>query len=368
MNKFLLSIILIFAFFTQVYSKSDYDNVEIQLVTISPGEYYWSAFGHSAIRIKASNYDRMFGFGYFNFADEDFFLNFAKGKMQYFLGVLDSNYELEGYKEEGRQVVLQNLSLSSNQKQQLVEKLVFLAQPENKFYHYDYFLNNCTSKIRDLIDEVTSGEISSQLIPKLQNKSWNDYTFPVSNQSWVNLGIAIAYGVEAYTDKTQWQLSVFPELFSQDLKNLNSSSNWNQDYQVYYQPSDAEIQQKSYSFIKTHYAVFLLVGLFMLGLLFKNTFRPTSILWLTLQNILGIGVILLWFFTEHSVATININLLLFTPFALLLLFKKTNKPLTLNLYLVSNVAWLILAVVFTNLYLIGFCMLNLMIWKNHKQA
>lgn len=345
---------------------SDYEKVEIQLVTISPGEFYWSAFGHSAIRIKSPTFDRMFGFGYFDFADEDFFYNFAQGNMQYFLGVVDSHHELSGYKKEGRQVVIQNLKLTPTQKQQLVEKMLFLAKPENRYYHYDYFLNNCTSKIRDIIDEVTNGELSSQLTPIETSKSWSDFTFPVSNQAWVNLGIAYIYGIPAFSKQNKWQLSVFPEVFSEDITKIDSASGWNSDYEVYYQPSETELKRSEKHFIKTHYAVFLMVGLLLIGLLFKKTFKSTMVMWLTLQNLLGIGLILLTFFTQHSIAVWNINLLIFSPFALLLLFKSTNKPLLLNAFLIGNIIWVILALVFTNLYLIGFCLLNLLIWKNHR--
>ena len=345
-----------------------YDNVEIQLVTISPGEYYWSAFGHSAIRIKSPTYDKMFGFGYFNFEDEDFFINFAQGNMQYFLGVVDSKYELEGYKKEGRKTTIQRLLLTSIQKKQLVEKLVFLSKPENRYYHYDYFLNNCTSKIRDILDEVTNGEVSSQLKPIETDSSWNDKTFPVSNQAWVNLGIAYAYGVPAYAIKNKWQLSVFPEDLAEDLKQLKTESKWNSDYEIYYQPSPSELETKQQSFIKTHYAVILVIGFLLVGLLFEKSFKATRIFWLLVQNLMGIGLFMLWFFTQHGVAYWNINLLIFSPFAIMLIFNTSFKPLLNKIFLASNLLWIILALIYTNLYLIGFCLINLLIWKNHKQA
>lgn len=353
---------------SQAQDDSDYANVQVQLVTISPGEFYWSAYGHSAIRIKSPIFDRMFGFGYFDFADEDFFINFAQGKMQYFLGVVDSNHELSGYREEGRQVVFQNLELTTKQKQQLVEKMVFLAKPENRYYQYDYFLNNCTSKIRDILDEVTNGEISSQLKPLTTTNSWSDYTFPANNQAWMNLGIAYAYGLPAYDNKNRWDLSVFPEVFSADIKNLNAENKWNEDFEIYYQPSQSELQRHEKSFFNTHYAVMLVFGLLLIGLLIKKTHKTTKILWLIIQSLLGIGIVFLWFFTQHSVASWNINLLLFSPLALLLTLRITNKPLTLRLFITSNVLWLCLAVFLTNLYLAGFCLLNLIIWKNHKPA
>jgi hypothetical protein len=285
--------------------------------------------------------------------------------MQYFLGVVDANHELSGYKKEGRQVVLQNLKLTSDQKKQLVEKMIFLAKPENRYYHYDYFLNNCTSKIRDIVDEVTKGLISSQLTPIETNQSWNDLTFPVSNQAWLNFGLAFGYGINAYSHKNQWELSVFPEKYSNDMKDLDENKYLKSDYEVYYKPSENEWIKKQ--FFKTHYAIILMVGFLLLGLMFQKTRKLTKVTWLTIQNLLGFGLIFLWFFTQHSIAAWNINVLIFSPFAILMLFKTTNKFIHIP-FLISNIVWIALALIFTNLYLIGFSLVNIMLWKNHKQA
>ncbi|HFC30736.1 MAG TPA: DUF4105 domain-containing protein, partial [Oceanospirillales bacterium] len=97
-------------------AESYLDSVEIELITISPGVNYWEAFGHSALRIKSKHNDFMYGFGYFNFNDEDFFLNFAKGEMQYFMGFEASDIELDDYQAQGRKITSQKISLNNSQK------------------------------------------------------------------------------------------------------------------------------------------------------------------------------------------------------------------------------------------------------------
>ena len=341
-------------------------NVEIDLITISPGEYYWEAFGHSAIRIKSDDFDKMFGFGYFDFNEDNFFLNFAKGDMRYFLGVVESDDELEGYREKGRAITSQRLDLTSSQTQNLVNKLVFLSKGENKFYQYDYFLNNCTSQIRDIIDEVTNGDISKNLKSQPTKQSWSDLTFPANNQAWMNLGIAISYGIHAYTERSQWKLSVFPEVFSQDLKNLKVSANWNADFVELYNPSAVELKTTQYSFKNTHYAVLIVIGILLVGLLFLT--KTTIAFWLITQSLLGIGLLMLWFFTKHAIAMWNINVLIFCPFAFLLILEKFKKPLIKKGFLLINILWLVAAGVLTNYYLIGFAFINLIIWKKISKA
>ena len=84
--KFFLTFILIVLCFPTA-AQVDNNEVDIELYTFGAGENYWEAFGHTALRVKINDIDYLYGFGYFDFNDEDFFLKFARGKMQYFLGI-----------------------------------------------------------------------------------------------------------------------------------------------------------------------------------------------------------------------------------------------------------------------------------------
>ena len=350
------------ALFANTSNAENYlDNIEIELITISPGINYWEAFGHSALRIKSKNYDFMYGFGYFNFNDEDFFLNFAKGEMQYFMGIEASDIELDDYQAQGRKITSQKISLNNSQKQQLINKLNFLQKPENRYYHYDYFLNNCTTKIRDILDEVSNKAISKQLKAVKTKQSWSDLTFPANRQSWMNLGIAIGYGLPAYKTRNRWDLSVFPESFAHDLSTIQSSNLKIQAKTVLYQPNQAESTRFKTDFWQTHFAIILVYGLLFLLLVFRLTRNVSINLWLITQSLLGIGILLLWFFSKHTVAANNINILLFMPLSLFLLFKRFQIKKIIYPLIMSNILWLILASLLTNLYLLGFFVVNIFV-------
>ncbi len=355
--KACLTIVLIVLCFP-IAAQVDNNKIDIELYTFGAGENYWEAFGHTALRVKINDIDYMYGFGYFNFSDEDFFLKFAKGKMQYFLGIEDTRLEIDNYINQGRSVWSQKLNLSLSQKKQLITRLNYLAQAENRYYHYDYFLNNCTSQIRDLLDEVTNGEISKQLIGIETNKSWSDLTFPVQNQAWMNLGIAFAYGLPAYQTRDKWSLSIFPEDFAHDLEQINTQTNWNGKLMQHHKAAEQLIK---HSFIKTHYAVIALVSIILIGLFIPFLTKFTVYFWLIGQSLIGIALLFLWFFSEHSVAVLNINLLLFSPIAFVFISRKILHRFNL-VFLISNILWLVLAVFLTNIYLIGFCLINLVIW------
>lgn len=337
-------------------------DVEIELITIGSGQYYWEAFGHTALRVKTANADFMYGFGYFDFEDEDFFINFAKGEMQYFMGIQETAGELADYEDQGRKIWSQKLLLSTQQKQDLLTTLNFLAQPQNRYYHYDYFLNNCTSRIRDILDKITHQDLSIKLETTQTQNSWNDLTFPAINQAWMNLGIAMAYGLPAYQNRNKWQLSVFPETFAKDLQDTKTDSQWNHPMQLIYQPNVAQIKQHKYNFFLTHYAMPLIVIFIFIGLFWNRSTFLMSNVWLLTQSFLGIGLLLLWLFTKHTVAAENINVLLFFPLSFILMISYFRNTYVLNAFLAVNLLWLLLALSFTNLYLLGFCAINILIW------
>jgi len=358
---FFFILLLANLFANQSHAQSKNRQLEVELITISPGEYYWEAFGHSALRIKNAYDDRLFGFGYFNFNEENFFLNFAKGNMRYFLGVDVSSYELQDYQSQGRTITSQPLALSKEQKTKLLNKLIFLSRAENRFYHYDYFLSNCTSKIRDLLDEVTEGEISNQLKAIQTDQSWSSLTFPAPKQAWMNLGMAIIYGLPAFQSKNQWQLSVFPEVFSNDLAHIETKTHWNKAKNILFQATNTQAQSQIVNGLATHYAMLSVVGVLLLLLSLSLTQRWTLIVWLLVQSVLGSLLLVVWFFTQHHIAAWNLNLLLFSPLAFVLILPKFahNKKL-IGLFAAMNSVWFISSLFLTTLYLVGFCLLNLL--------
>ncbi len=343
------------------------NHLTIELITIGPGPFYWEAFGHSALRVKTDTQDYMFGFGYFDFEEEDFFLKFAKGEMQYFLGIEETAYELQKYQQQGRQIWSQTLDLSAEQKNALVSKLNYLLSPENRYYRYDYFLDNCTSRIRDLLDGVTGNDISRSFQNIHNSISWSDRTFPVVNQAWMNLGIALGYGLPAYRNRNQWSLNVFPVEFAESLGSLSTQTDWNQPRQVLFAPTPQQSMFNHYDFMKTHYAVLLVLAviLFMMG--FKKIRSFTVKFWLVTQSIVGCLLLMLWFLTEHSVANYNLNVLLFFPCAFLLVSKRFVNSFTVWSFLLINIAWLLCAIFITHWYLVGFFLINVLIFLRIKK-
>ncbi len=136
-------------------------SLEVALVTVGPGQIYWQRFGHNAIlvRDRADGSQTLYNYGLFDFAEDDFLVNFARGRMTYMMGAGAPEPELAAYRNEGREITLQVLNLAPAQRLALREFLEWNRRPENARYRYDYFRANCSTKVRDALDQAIDGAL-----------------------------------------------------------------------------------------------------------------------------------------------------------------------------------------------------------------
>ncbi|HOW10317.1 MAG TPA: DUF4105 domain-containing protein [Bacteroidales bacterium] len=133
---------------------------ELYLLTCGPGTETYSIYGHSALRvvIPEKNSDMVYNWGVFDFATSNFAWKFAKGRLKYSLGVTSYDRFLKEYYLEQRWVVSQKLNLHGNEIQKVFDLIAENLKPENVSYKYDFFYDNCSTRIRDLIEKAL-GEV-----------------------------------------------------------------------------------------------------------------------------------------------------------------------------------------------------------------
>ena len=149
---------LVFVFLTLQIQAQDFKLSEyaaISILTCEPGTDLYASFGHSAIRVQdpMMQLDIIYNYGIFDFYAPNFYTNFIKGKLTYTLGRQYFSDFLFEYEMENRSVKEQVLRLDKNSRDRLFNFLEKNYRPENRDYAYDFFFNNCATKIRDLIGE-----------------------------------------------------------------------------------------------------------------------------------------------------------------------------------------------------------------------
>ncbi|WP_372745530.1 DUF4105 domain-containing protein, partial [Lutibacter sp.] len=185
------------SFFIGVAQMQLSDKATVSVLTCGPGDQLYSTFGHSAFRIfdPSTGFDKVYNYGTFDFNAPNFYLNFVKGKLTYQLSTTRFNYFMAEYQYENRWVKAQVLNLTANEVQQVFNFLENNAKPENKNYQYDFFFDNCSTKIEAVLVAALPTKItfSNNHITtyKTHRDLIADYT---KNQKWAKFGIDLALG------------------------------------------------------------------------------------------------------------------------------------------------------------------------------
>ncbi|MDO4461809.1 MAG: DUF4105 domain-containing protein [Bacteroidia bacterium] len=137
-----------------VYTTSKH--TKFSLLTCGPGEELYTRFGHTALRLHddSVNIDVVFNYGLFDFNTPNFYLKFMNGELDYLLGYGSYGRFIASYTRENREVREAEIILSDNEKEVLWRLLSINLQPENRAYRYDFFFDNCATRVRDLLFKV----------------------------------------------------------------------------------------------------------------------------------------------------------------------------------------------------------------------
>ena len=186
---------------------------QISLVTILPGDPVYSFAGHSAFRVRdpVHDLDRLYNYGTFSFDDPLFIPKFTYGHLRYFLSVQPYGPMKRAYKQQGRPVIAQQLRLTRPQRTALFRFLQNNARPENRYYQYDFFFDNCSTRIRDALKETLGDAVDFSGAPTPE-KSFRHLLDPyVASRPLLDLGFDLALGLPADRTATAWETMFLPE-------------------------------------------------------------------------------------------------------------------------------------------------------------
>jgi len=309
--------------------------LEISLLTFGPGEVLWERFGHNAIRIRdaSARVDIDYNYGIFDFSEDDFTSNFARGRMMYRIAADDTQEDLALYAEEGRWVVEQRLNLTGAQRLALRDFLEWNRRPENALYRYEYFTANCSTRVRDALDKVLGGRIHDQLASPSKGFTFRMHADRLMRPDLLPM-LGMDLGLGPFADKrlSSWDESFVPMELMQHLRGVSvPDSNG--------QPVPLVLSEKRINtprlpeppdFPSDLRWPFGIIGVLLGGLLLflssrrekpaaRYAFVSLALLISLLCTLAGVVLAALWGFTEHVSAWRNENLLQFNPLCLLLI-------------------------------------------------
>ncbi|MDG4714300.1 Lnb N-terminal periplasmic domain-containing protein [Winogradskyella marincola] len=295
------------------------DDAEASVLTFGPGNSLNDAFGHNAFRIKdkAKGIDIVYGYGQYDFDAPNFYLKFARGKLNYLISRHFYSDIFNYYSRENRTINEQVLNLSTEQKQKLFHYLEDNYKPENRKYLYDFFYDNCATKIRDVLSTVTNNAITFKKPESFEPKTFRALIYEhVDKNSWGSFGIDVALGSVVDMQASANEFMFLPKYIHAffEVSKINENEDLVKSSNVLYKRKD----DNSSGFIFSPLVILGLLAIVILFITYKDFKGQKRTKWLditlfSLTGTIGILLLLLWFGTDHTATWQNYNLLWACP-------------------------------------------------------
>mgnify|MGYP001342498693 CR=1 FL=1 len=306
---------------------------QIFLVTIGPGEQVWERFGHNAIWVRDPNAgtDVAYNWGMFSFDQEGFLLRLLRGTMLYWMAPSPIEQMTESYVAANRSIGVQELALTADQKVELQRTLALNARPENAYYRYDYYRDNCSTRVRDALDRVLDGRVRAALEGVPTGATYRFHTLRLlEGMPLMYAGIQVVLSRKADLEIDRWEEGFIPVKLMEALRDV-----WVPDgsggetplviteHELYRstgppEPTTVPGQVLGYLVL----GVSIAVALLLLSARPNGWARVSLVLvaggWSLIAGTVGVVLLGAWLFTDHVFWYPNANVLLFNPFLLVL--------------------------------------------------
>jgi hypothetical protein len=311
----------------------DGSELTVYLLTMGPGDQVWEKFGHNAIWIhdEAHHTDIAYHWGLFDFADKNFLPNFVKGRMRYSMGAFDFDDTINQYRLTNRTVWAQKLNLTADQKQRLQQFVLWNVRPENRFYRYDYFRDNCSTRVRDAIDRALGGVIKAQTQKPLSHSTYRFHTSRLTQDDWpVFTGTMMGLGEPTDRDISVYEEMFLPVRMKDRLKSVTVTTPLGVqplvlDEKVLVQATRPSEESTIHRGILNYLLISLLIlslGYFLWAYgrrgLRTGLVLSLAALWSVVAGIAGVFLAGLWTVTDHIYSYRNENLFQLNPLSLVL--------------------------------------------------
>ena len=197
--------------------------MSVSIMTYGPGAFVFEKFGHVALAVTDSTTgeDIAFNWGMFDFNQPNFLARFLTGDTKYWMAGYRTADFNAAYMGENRTIRQLDLQLTAVQRGAIADFVRWNAQDANKYYRYDYYADNCATRVRDLLNWALNGQLDAPFAARGSGRTWRNETARITaSDPLVYPGIQIALGRNADQVLTKWEESFLPELLANHLAAL----------------------------------------------------------------------------------------------------------------------------------------------------
>lgn len=342
-----LLLIFSFCFFSKSSFAQDSSRIRISLLTCEPGEELYSIFGHSALRITDSNSvtDHVYNYGTFNFDDEGFYLKFLRGKLKYYVSLEEFTDFKNDYILQNRGITEQVLNFTTQEKIIISRQLAENIKEENKFYLYNFFLDNCTTRLRDIIvkNQTPTPELPFVMPAGSTFRDGLHKYQDLSDRPWTKLGMDLLLGTPADKIMTPAQQAYLPDNLMYELAGVKNVKPVSASQQLF-----VTQKKEPHKVIFTPFVLFTLMLLLFIILHFarektsKNILTVLDSLLFFIVGLFGIIFILMWAGTDHYMMKDNYNLFWAWPTHIIYAFVMHKNSKKIRTYFLLTAIFIVL--------------------------
>ncbi len=299
------------------------DKAEVTLLTVSEGDALYSAFGHTGLRFRdgAQGLDVVFNYGTFDFNTPGFYMKFMRGQLDYMLAVESFEDFMRTYRDlEKRGVKEQVLNLTLAQKERLFDLVKENFRPENRYYRYDFFFDNCATKPRDVFEKAFGKDLIWGNMPNPQKPFRVLLDESLRDKRWAKFGIDLILGEKTDRVATKREVMFLPEYLRQALGNAKIVQNGSS---VPFVGAEKVLLESPNRPASPDWPTWLAWTLFLV-LLFaslrasrmpalKRFLSWFDLVLFGIYGFIGWVIMGLWFFTDHKVTPENWNIVWLLP-------------------------------------------------------
>ncbi len=328
----LLAIVVFFSVssLAQDTALADNSRLQVSLLTCGSGDEIYETFGHTAIRVldSAAGTDMVYNYGTFDGYTEDFELQFMRGKLLYYVTCYPYSVFLQEYAEYHRSIEEQVLQISGGAKQSISNYLKNNARDENKYYKYDFFFDNCATRIRDVFRYALGVKFKyADVLPKEGNITFrqiiNRYFYRTHGE---RVGVNLLLGSRIDKPMTNLDIMFLPDYLRDGLAGatLKGKPIVGNTVKVLYGSPYKPAGFNWVLALTICLALLTMVGLVLPAAKPLGRIMQFTILFIT--GLLGCLMLVMWFATDHQGCQNNYNILWALPTNLIIAFTgKRNK-------------------------------------------
>jgi hypothetical protein len=291
-------------------------NLVISVITYGATEVLWERFGHDALAVRdtVTGQDYAYNWGMFDFEAPNFTSRFLTGDTRYWMEPYPTDpYNQQGYVARNRTVRVQRLAMTAVERGAVLDYLIWNSTEENKFYRYDYYQDNCATRVRDAIDRVLNGRVKAVLDTGKTSLTWRSETERVTaSDPFVYPGIELALGRNADRPLSMWEASFMPERLADALETVILNNAAGNRYKLV--ASDTVIFQSTRVPMPTdppnRLAMAALLGLTIAGIVawladsrfkvLRGVLFTFAMLWYLVGGVLGTALLMAGTATKHA--------------------------------------------------------------------